>query len=461
MKNAFWNVLSFFVFMSIIAVIAVFGLIFLNPYSQLNPFPPPTVPVALILPSSTPTYQQLPPTWTPGSGDQQMIQPDLKPSSTPFSSEQPVVIVMPSRTSFPTATNTPTATITPTRTPAVSNTPSITPNKTNTALALIATNAEATSKAKTATALAGGPGPTLTAAAMPPNPSSASETHGVPTNSWQRSVANPSFTWSAVSQAAGYYVYWGSDANGVSTSFVTSTSYTPAAVTTTGTYYLRLRTIFAWGGERPDWTTVFTFRYDNTIPGTPGSASETHGVSNGVWQNSVSSPAFTWTNVTDTGSGLAGYDIYFGNNSGGEFVSASPTSPAYSSGSVASGTFYLRARAVDKAGNTSGWATIFTFLYDGAAPSAPTNLQTSDLPGSTTPTFTWSASSDGYSGLAAYEIFWGSGSACGAKNQPDTISTSFTTPAITETGEYHLCVRARDNAGNTSGWAEASFNYSP
>ncbi len=457
MKNAFWNILSFLVFMSIIAVIAVFSLIFLNPYSQLNPFPPPTVPVALILPSATPTYQQLPPTWTPGAG-QQMIQPNLRPSSTPFSTGQPVVILMPSRTPFPTATDTPTPTSTPTNTPAVSNTPSKTPNRTNTALAAIATNAEATSKAKTATANAGGPGTTQTVAAMPPNPSSASELHSVQTNTWQGGVSAPSFSWSPVSQAAGYYVYWGTSAEGVSTSFVTSASYTPPAVSATGTYYLRLRTIFAWGSERPDWTTVFVFRYDITPPAAPGTATETHGASSGAWQNSVASPSFTWTAASDTGSGVAGYDIYFGGSPTGTYISASPTTSSYSPGSVSTGTYYLRARAVDKVGNTSGWSTLFTFQYDGTAPSVPTNLQVTD-PGVNPLTYTWSASSDAHSGLAAYEIFWGSGSACGAKNQPDTTSTSFTTPTLTETGEYKLCVRARDNAGNTSGWAEASFTY--
>jgi len=40
-------------------------LIFSNPNVPVNPFPPPTVPVAIVLPSNTPEPPRLPPTWTP------------------------------------------------------------------------------------------------------------------------------------------------------------------------------------------------------------------------------------------------------------------------------------------------------------------------------------------------------------------------------------------------------------
>lgn len=463
-KNAFWNALSIIVFLTIIGVIAFFALIFLNPYSGLNPFPPPTLPAALNLPTFTPTYEQLPPTWTPITPDSQLLGPTLKPSSTPLATEPPVVLF--TKTPLPTATNTYTPTRTATNTSAISQTPSKTPNLTNTALALIVTQAAqtsaagtATAQAKTATAQAGGPGATQTIEAMPPNPSSANEIGGASNDTWQDLVSDPSFSWLAASGASGYYVYWGTEATGTSTNTVPSPSYNPPAVTV-GTYYLRLRTIFPWG-ERPNWTTVFTFRFDDTDPNAPASAVETHGAVSGTWQSNVPDPAFTWSGATDTGSGVASYDVYFGSNPGGVFVVASPTTASYDPTALVTGTYYLRVRSEDGAGNSSDWVTLFIFRYDGTAPSQPGSLQTSDASSDPTPTFTWSTSTDSHSGFATHELFWGAGTSCGTKNQPDQTETTFTAPEISEAGDYILCVRGRDMAGNPSAWAEAVFSYSP
>jgi hypothetical protein len=456
-KNALWNALSILVFIAIIAVIAVFALLFFNPTSGLNPFPPPTQPVALNLPTFTPTFEQLPPTWTPGNAELAVAGQTLKPSSTPL--ETDALVVLYTKTRVPTSTPTATPTRTATETPDSTQTRTETPHLTNTALALIATNAVQTAQAKTmtASAMASGPEATQTVEAMPPNPSSANEVHGTSNDTWQDLVSDPSFSWLAVSGASGYYVYWGSNATGTSTTKVSSAAYNPSAVTV-GTYYLRLRTIFPWG-ERPDWTTVFTFRFDDTNPTAPSAAVETNGSSSGTWQNSVPDPAFTWSGATDTGSGVGSYDVYFGSNPNGTFVVASPSSAAYDPPALSTGTFYLRVRSLDYAGNKSGWVTLFVFRYDGTPPDQPGSLSRGGT--TTDPEYTWSASSDAHSGFSTYEIFWGSGTSCGAKNQPDQTGTSFAPATITEGGDYTFCVRAKDNAGNVSGWAKDTFTYTP
>lgn len=450
-KNAFWNALSIIVFLAIIAVIAFFALIFINPYSALNPFPPPTLPASLNLPTFTPTFPQLPPTWTPGGPLEPIQGITLKPSSTPLATEPGAVIIV--NTNPP--IRLPTSTFTPTRsataTSAATRTPTNTPNLTDTALAQVVTNAALTAQARTQAA-----GATQTVNAMPPNPGSAVETHGVSNDTWQTTVSDPAFTWTPVSGASRYYVYWGTASTGTSASTVSSASFDPDAVTP-GTYYLRLRTVFPWG-TRPDWSTVFIFRFDNTSPSVPGSATETHGASSASWQNTISDPAFTWPAASDTGSGVARYDVYFGSNPNGEIVVATPSSAAYDPAALSSGTYYLRARAVDGVGNSSNWATLFEFRYDGTPPSVPANLQTGDS-GSAAPTFTWSASTDDHSGFGTYQLFWGSGATCGGKNQPDQTGTSFTAPEITEAGDYILCVRAVDALGNTSSWAQAAYTY--
>ena len=60
-----WNILTaVFVVASVFAVI-YFVLLFANPANALNPYPPPTLPALIQIPTSTPTLVQLPPTWTP------------------------------------------------------------------------------------------------------------------------------------------------------------------------------------------------------------------------------------------------------------------------------------------------------------------------------------------------------------------------------------------------------------
>jgi hypothetical protein len=44
-RDAFWNLMTFFVFLSMIASGGLFIWIYLVPFSSLNPFPPPTLPV--------------------------------------------------------------------------------------------------------------------------------------------------------------------------------------------------------------------------------------------------------------------------------------------------------------------------------------------------------------------------------------------------------------------------------
>lgn len=60
-----WNVLTVLVLLSVLCVVGVFLMIFLNPNGSLNPFPPPTLPPIAELPTSTPTPRiALPATWT-------------------------------------------------------------------------------------------------------------------------------------------------------------------------------------------------------------------------------------------------------------------------------------------------------------------------------------------------------------------------------------------------------------
>ena len=85
------NVISAIALIGVLCVAVVFLVIFFNPQSSINPFPPATLPALAQFPTPTPTPPNvLPPTWTP--------QPTVAPSDTPQPSPTP--------TSLPTDTPT-------------------------------------------------------------------------------------------------------------------------------------------------------------------------------------------------------------------------------------------------------------------------------------------------------------------------------------------------------------------
>lgn len=107
MKLSIWNFLSILGILALIGVVALILQIFINPYNALNPFPPPTLPAVVSLPSETPTPRSLPATWTP--------IPSMEATATLRASSTP----LPTATGFvlPSATPTLTPTITPSLTP--------------------------------------------------------------------------------------------------------------------------------------------------------------------------------------------------------------------------------------------------------------------------------------------------------------------------------------------------------
>lgn len=48
-----WNLGTLLVSLCMVILLGVFALIFLNPHAAVNPYPPPTMPVAMLLPTST------------------------------------------------------------------------------------------------------------------------------------------------------------------------------------------------------------------------------------------------------------------------------------------------------------------------------------------------------------------------------------------------------------------------
>ncbi len=116
MKLSIWDILAIVTLIAVFVVGIVFLQIFSNPYSSLNPFPPPTLPPMVVIPTSTATPRSLPPTWTPG--------PDV---ATPEPVSEVIDLVSTS-TPIPTATGFILPTFTPSKTMTI--TPSLTPTRT-------------------------------------------------------------------------------------------------------------------------------------------------------------------------------------------------------------------------------------------------------------------------------------------------------------------------------------------
>jgi hypothetical protein len=69
------NILTIFMLVAFLGVVCFFSAVFINPYSALNPFPPPTKSATFAMPTDTPqSLIVLPPTWT--------ATPTLEPSAT-------------------------------------------------------------------------------------------------------------------------------------------------------------------------------------------------------------------------------------------------------------------------------------------------------------------------------------------------------------------------------------------
>ncbi len=64
-SDIFWNILTVCTLLASVALIGALLMIYSNPFISINPFPPPTLPVLVIIPTSTVTPVMLPPTWTP------------------------------------------------------------------------------------------------------------------------------------------------------------------------------------------------------------------------------------------------------------------------------------------------------------------------------------------------------------------------------------------------------------
>ena len=102
------DIFSILLLLGAVCLGGYFMLVFINPYTALNPLPPATPIPPIIFPTATITPQQLGDLWTATPTIQPTVTLTPRPTFTPFPTNTPIVLFEPTATPVtPTATATP------------------------------------------------------------------------------------------------------------------------------------------------------------------------------------------------------------------------------------------------------------------------------------------------------------------------------------------------------------------
>lgn len=283
---------------------------------------------------------------------------------------------------------------------------------------------------------------------------------GVTDGIWQNTVNNPTFTINFTDTGSGiasYYLYFGADPDGISPDQILGSPgiFTPTGPLADGEYYLRAKGVDSLGQES-EWGTLFTFLLDTQPPANAIHPAVTIPPMQETEYHNDPSPFFDWEDA----SGASSYQVYWGTDSLGTSPTTlvglsefQPTVPL-----ADNGTYYLRVRSLDEAGNIGGdFVTLFTYLYDTEGPGGvisviETNGLTSGICQADTRNaiFTWSPPvPPAGAQISAYDYYWG--------DDPAGTSTGSTTEttlslSVPPGGKYYLRLSVRDSAGNNSVW---------
>lgn len=206
----------------------------------------------------------------------------------------------------------------------------------------------------------------------------------------------PYFEWTASDNDGGiglkgFYIYFGTDqtkdpvddaADSTNLAYVGGTDFYTSSDGTTGswfaetqsrsaltsgTYYLRLKSVDRSDNVTASAVAAFTFKVDNGLPSRPTGLTV-----NPSSYSSTNSFAFAWSASTDSGgSGIMEYCYKVGED-GEELCTASRSLSGIQAADTRSNTFYVRSH--DNANNYSSDYGTIVFYYAGPAPTAPLAL---------------------------------------------------------------------------------------
>ena len=242
-----------------------------------------------------------------------------------------------------------------------------------------------------------------------------------PTTTTPTNDRTPTWTWNAVS---GNPVSYDVQLNNGSITNQTGRTYTPSSNLSDGSHTIKVRAKDALGNTS-DWGT-HTVTIDATAPGIPNPDTET------PTQNRK--PTWEWNKPSGD---PVSYDVRINGGSITNQTSLNFT-PSFN---LSDGSHTIEVRAIDQAGNISGWGSD-TVTIDTTAPDIP--IPITDTPTQNRkPTWTWDAVSGN---PVSYDVQLNSGS---ITNQ---TTLNFTPSSDLSDGSHTIKVRAKDALGNTSAW---------
>jgi len=334
LNTSFWNFLTFTFCIAGVLLAGLFYHVFNNPYSNINPYPPPTPISTALFPTLTASPQALPDLWTstPEIGSPEV---DENPLATTDSQETP--------------------TAQPSKTPVI-----------------ISTEQSGDSTAKAAVLPTAVPDANKQPAAPVVNQPESQESAGsivltapvgVFNNTWQNLQSIPSFSWKVPNiflDIKNSRVYFSTHLDGNPAATITKSHYSHPAVPS-GEYYMRVEAA-GTNGAVIDSSPLFVFRYDDTPPTEPVGFGTTD-------PGTTVTPYFTWMPSIDSHSGMeggmAGYAIYQGPVSKCGKPVAFTSVPNWTPVTPLVGgvTEYFCVKALDAIGNESNWTGPVSFNY--------------------------------------------------------------------------------------------------
>jgi hypothetical protein len=282
-------------------------------------------------------------------------------------------------------------------------------------------------------------------------------------------LGTPVFTWFASSGAAGYQfeyddsndfsspVFISPDGVDVSGTVISSTNYTPPAITAGIRYYWRVRAVDAAGNWSAGWSTPFSFIVQSSLPVAPSLVSPATGYLTNT------QPVLAWNSVP-TGNT---YEVQVSSSSAfsGTIFEDKIKDPGILNHTVetalSDGVWYWRVRAINNTMGAGAWSASRSFIFDSTPPIAPVlSLPLDNAVGiRAIPIFSWAAITTATA--YQFQIDDNSDFSSPLYSSPDGITipgTPVTTTSVQPTGlalvmPYFWHVRARDAAGNWGPWS--------
>ncbi|MCK4405050.1 MAG: right-handed parallel beta-helix repeat-containing protein, partial [Hadesarchaea archaeon] len=264
----------------------------------------------------------------------------------------------------------------------------------------------------------------------------------------------PTFRWTEVTDPSGvtYTIQVDNDSDFTSPEVnvlgLTENTYMPSALADEN-YSWRVRAVDG-ANNVGAWSNIWTLLVDTTPPPQVTLISPSDGT-----MTNDNTPTFTWNSLSDP-SGLT-YTIQVDNDS--DFTSpevsvSGLTENTYTPSALADENYSWRVRAVDGAGNSGDWSTVWTLLIDTTAPAAPSPLEPADgsLMNDNTPTLRWTEVIDASGVTYTIQVDNDSDFSSPEVNVSGLNENSYTPSALADEN-YSWRVRAVDGANNVSDWS--------